>query len=94
MSNERRPIWYFNIILTIESGRTYYNASTWYITPNVDSPDELQDLIRSSQDEYERLLYIAFKKRREAILKSKLKKEDVVIEIKNSKQVGFTNGKH
>jgi len=84
----------FQYILTIESGRTYYNASTWYITPNVDSPDELQDLIRSSQDEYERLLYIAFKKRREAILKSKLKKEDVVIEIKNSKQVGFTNGKH
>ena len=57
----------------------------------IDSPDELQSLIRSSQNEYEQLLYIAFKKRREAILKSKATKEDVQITIKSHKQIGHTN---
>ena len=91
MSIDRRPIHYMEIDLLIDKGSAYYFASSWFISSKIDKPDELQSLIRGSQDEYEQLLYIAFKKRREAILKSKATKEDVQITIKSHKQIGHTN---
>ncbi len=88
-----RPIHYMEIDLLIDKGSAYYPASTWFISSKIDSPGELQSLIRSSQEDYERLLHIAFKKRKESILKSKATKEDVQIKINSSKQVGNTNGR-
>ncbi len=81
-----------DIEFLIDKGSAYYFAKTWFISSKINSPDELQSLIRSSQEDYERLLYIAFKKRREGILKSKATKEDVNIKIINHKIVGETNG--
>ena len=86
-----RPIHYMEIDLLIERGSAYYSASSWFISSKIDKPENLQQSIRSSQDEYEQLLYIAFKKRSEAILKSKATKEDVQITIKSHKQIGYTN---
>jgi hypothetical protein len=93
MSDKRRPIFYMEIDFLIDKGSAYYSAATWFISSKINNPDELQSLIRSSQDDYERLLYIAFKKRRDGILKSKATKEDVQITIKSHKQIGYTNGK-
>ncbi len=87
-----KPIHYMDIEFLIDRGSAYYFAKTWFISSKINSPDELQSLIRSSQEDYERLLYIAFKKRREGILKSKATKEDVNIKIINHKIVGETNG--
>ena len=87
-----KPIHYMDIEFLIDKGSAYYFAKTWFISSKINSPDELQSLIRSSQEDYERLLYIAFKKRREGILKSKATKEDVNIKIINHKIVGETNG--
>ena len=91
MADKMKPIHYMELDFLIDKGSAYYSASTWFISSKINSPDELQSLIRSSQVDYEQMLYIAFKKRRESILKSKATKEDVRITIKSHKQVGHTN---
>ena len=88
-----KPIHYMELEFLIDKGSAYYFAKTWFISSKINSPDELQSLIRSSQEDYERLLYIAFKKRREGILKSKATKDDVQIKVTNHKTIGETNGR-
>ncbi len=83
-----KPIYYIELELTVNSARSSeYRGNTWWI--GVVHPDKLTEHFKSNASDFDRLLYIAFKKRKKAVKKKKM--TGFNINIHSWKQVGFTN---
>lgn len=81
-------IYYYELDLAINMARSSYYKDTWFISTVHENA--LKEHLETNRDDFDRLLYISFKKKAEAIRKGKMKSFD--IKIKLVKQVGSTNG--
>ena len=83
-----KPIYYCELDLTVNSARSSeHKSNTWWI--GTIHPDSLIEHLRGNAYDFDRLLYIAFKKRVKAVKKKKI--TGFNINIHTWKQVGFTN---
>ncbi len=83
-----KQIYYCELDLIINSQKsTDYCSNTWWI--GTIHPDGLEMYFKNFPEEFDRMLFIAFGKKRKALKAKKLKSFKLIIH--HWKEVGFTN---